>query len=115
MKIPLHNTVEYYLALGGVPTGRFKECIDWAFGGIFYNDTMQSLLNSWQKRHSDIFYIDNKSMGQIDFNRLTEQNWSKEPLLVKFFVCVGKAYSLTEMGQGDARKFQKHLDKEVNQ
>ena len=114
VKIPLHNTVEFYFSIAGVPPGRFKECTDWAFGGIFFNDSMQSLLNSWNKRHSEIFYFDKEAMSRIDFNNLTAENWNTNPDLVKFFVAVGMAYGLAEMGKGDAKKIQKHLDKEVN-
>ena len=56
------NQAEWYLVVGGVPCSKVEDCINWAFGKLHTQDTLIDMMNKWNKRHSDIFYLTKKDL-----------------------------------------------------
>ena len=89
------NTGEYFLVLGGVPVEEISNCITWAFGPymkFLLDRPVEELRLEWNKRHSDIFEI-------MPYDSI-----------VMALVCIGKAFSETELTHGRAKKPKTILD-----
>lgn len=89
------NSGEYWLVVAGVPPTRIEDCLEWAFGKLDPEDDARELLAKWNKRHSDIFYI------------------NQGDSVMMALLCIGKAFAIDVLktSKEDPRVLRKNMEK----